>query len=320
MAGNTALAAQFGYKAETTFGTPVTVTDFWPIVRENLDRVEPEGESGAIIANKTVHTADQVNGGPVTVGGDVITELWQLDNDVWLEQLLGSKTGSGTTATPWIFTSSLTGRQGKGMTVQVGRPDIGGTVRAFTYAGCKVSKLTIDVQPGAGEQATAKATWSVIGTAEPATGTALATASYTSGLQPFKFHHLAVTVGGSPVNTRRFSLTIDNRYQPDSRRVVGSKFPLEPLMVDRMMVTGTLDGEFTDLTQYNRFVNKTDVALVATFTSGAKVIAITMNVRAQAGMPMVDGPGVLGQPFPFRALATSAGADSTALSISVAES
>lgn len=141
-------------------------------------------------------------------------------------------------------------------------------------------------------------------------GIAIAAASYPSGIKPLKFNHAAVSIGGASVNAK--SLTISgNNGLDDSRRFLGNQRISEPLEANLREYTGTIELEFTDLTQYRRFVTGSEAALVASFTSGSDSVTITTNVRVDGSTPQVSGREILTQSLPFKCVAS--GADSSAI-------
>lgn len=148
-------------------------------------------------------------------------------------------------------------------------------------------------------------------------GIALATATYPSAIKPLKFNHAAISIGGSSVNAK--SLTISgNNGLDDSRRFLGNQRISEPLESGLREYSGSLELEFTDLTQYRRFVTGSEAALVASFTSGTDSVTITTNVRFDGSTPQVSGREILTQSLPFKCVAS--GADSTAITVALVNS
>src|SRR5687767_8577828 len=131
-------AAQIGYGAEATWGTRVAPTKFVPLVDESLEEDRERLESEGIIAGMSVLGSSQWNGGNVTVSGDIAHELYTEGLDLLLQHMFGGVavlTGTG----PYVRTYKPTpgGIDGKGLTIQVGRPGVGGVVHPFDYVGCK---------------------------------------------------------------------------------------------------------------------------------------------------------------------------------------
>jgi len=306
MATKTGIGAQWGFKAETTWGTAVVVDTFLPLISESIQRTEEFTESEAIIAGRRVLQSDYWNGGNITVEGNISTQLWDTDTRTLLTHMFGTESGAGTAGNPYLYVPE--DMDGLGMTIQIGRPGVGGTVHPFTYEGCKFSGW--EIACSAGEMATLSL--DVVGEAE-ATGTALASASYTASILPFKFSGTTVTVAGTDVGINCTGITIacDNMLSTD-RRFLGTQSIAQPLEMGLREYTGTIDLEFYDLTVYNNFVNRTEVAVVTTFTRGSKTLTLTKNVRLDGVTPNVDGRGILTQSVPYKCIASGT-ADSSAI-------
>ena len=295
------IAAQFGLVAETTYGTAVTVSRFLPFASESLaldiERIEAEG----IRAGRGVLHADDWYAGRRMVEGDFTTEAYDRSTAILFAQALG---GSATTGTGPTYTHTITPAVaslfGRSMTIQVGRPDVGGTVRPFTYTGCKVQSLELSC--AAGELAQLNV--GIVGRNET-TATALATASYAASMRAFTFIQGAVTIGGSAANVKSFTLNIENAYDTD-RLFLGSDLMSEPIINGLTEITGTASMEFESLAQYERYsAGVATFAMVATFTAGAHSMTITLNVRAEPTSVNVSGRDVLQLDLPFKAVGTT---------------
>jgi hypothetical protein len=291
------ISAQWGFVPEVTYGTPVTVTRFLPIRSESVSDTFERIEGDDIIAGAETMRQQQVAAGNVSFGGSVETFLHNRNIAVFFFQALGgnSTTGSG----PYTHVATPADLTGRSMTMQFGRTDLGGTVRPFTYEGVKVRSLTVGASPG--EFATVSMD---ILAEDVKTGTALASATYPTGVKAFRGEDLAVTVGGSPVVVRSFELTIANSLD-DGRRAVGSNLIREPLRNDLVSVTGSLEIEWTDLTHYNRVAGLTYATLNAAFTSAPDSITFACNARFDQADEPIAGRGVIYQTLQFTAVGTS---------------
>lgn len=139
-------------------------------------------------------------------------------------------------------------------------------------------------------------------------GLALGSASLPSDIKPLKFNHGSVTIAGSAVNVKGGSLAGDNGLDAD-RRFLGIETAAEALEADLRTYDGTLDLEFTDLTQYDRFIRGDEVAMVLAFASGANSVTITTNIRYDGAPANVAGKGIVEQSVPFKCVgSTDAGA------------
>jgi hypothetical protein len=197
----TGVVGQFGMKAESTAGTAVTVDKFLPMVSESLNlainTTQGQGVYGTTDALPLESRWTQTTR---TVAGDVEVEC----SDIGMLNLWRAAMG-GSSNSPAVLTGSAyktvlalgdgTGT-GSSLTLQVGRPGLNGTVQPFTVNGAVVTGFEV----GGGVTEPVNATFSFDGW-NSTTGTALATASYSSGAQQFSGADLYVKIGGTPSTT-----------------------------------------------------------------------------------------------------------------------
>lgn len=299
MALKSGLAAQLGVKAETTWGTFVAPTRFYPLISESLtediDRLESEG----IIAGARVLRSEQWAAGNVDVGGDIQTELYQQGMGALLKACFGAVATTG--AGPYTHTFTPGDLTDDHLSVQVGKPDVAGTVQPFSFYGMKVTDWELSMDAGG----LVTLSTSLIGK-QLATSDSLATASYGTGsATPFTFKHASATIAGSAANVKKLTITGSNGLDGD-RRFIGSEYRAEPLEAELREYGGTVDLEFENLTQYNRFRNANEVALVSTISAGASAsLTTTMNVRFDGSTPEVDGRGIVQLSAPYKCIGTS---------------
>lgn len=67
------------------------------------------------------------------------------------------------------------------------------------------------------------------------------------------------------------------------------------------------------MTQYDRFLDGDEAALVLTFDNGTESLVATLNVRFDGESPELSGVELLEQPIPF--VATSSTNDSSAITV-----
>lgn len=302
MAIGTGLAAQFGFIPEGSWNAAGTPNVFLPMISESMGLDIERMESKAILANRQFMTSEQWAPGKRIVGGDVQLELPSVDCGILLHHMLGASSGTTTRAyTP----ASLAG---KGLVTQIGVPDVSGTVRPKTYSGCKIASWQIGC--AAGEIAT----WGLSFIAgNETTATGLATATYNTGAAiPFTFTGATIVIAGTTTPVTKSTVSGDNKLE--RRYFEGSSITSEPLQTGLTEITGSLDIEFgNNYTDYNRFVNATESALVLNFVAGAKSLQMAMNVRYDGTTPKVGGPGIVPQSLPFKAVASTS--DASALTI-----
>ena len=299
MALKSGLAAQLGVKAETTWGTFVAPTRFYPLISESLteeiDRLESEG----IIPGARVLRSEQWAAGNVDVGGSIETELYQQGMGALLKACFGAVSTSG--AGPYTHTFTPGDLTDDHLSVQVGKPDVAGTVQPFSFYGMKVTDWELSMEAGG----LVTLSTSLIGK-QLATSDSLATASFGTGTAtPFTFKHASATVAGGAANVKKLTIQGSNGLDGD-RRFIGSAYRAEPLEAELREYSGTVDLEFESLTQYNRYRDASEVALVATISAGAAAsLTTTMNVRFDGSTPEVDGRGIVQLSAPYKCIGTS---------------
>jgi hypothetical protein len=230
--------------------------------------------------------------------GDLGFELTTRNCGVLLQHCLGSLTTSSVagTSTHTIIPGDLTGL---GLTVQVGRPDRGGTVRPFTYAGTKVKSWEIAVA------ANQNATFGLSVVAQThTTATGLATASYTTASNPFSFVNGSFALATSSLCVRSAKVAGDNSLTTD-RVCIGHNYIEEPVETDLRKLTGELEIEFPDLVHYNRFIAGTEGYMSLSMANGAYSLNLAGNVRTDAATPNVSGRDMIVQTFSFSCVATN---------------
>lgn len=148
MTAPSGLSAQLMLAEESTYGTFVTPARAWDLVSETLqqkiDRIESKGLRGG----RRVLTSQQWVPGKVVVAGDLMLEPDQVSFGVFWKHALGTVVTSGSSGVGFTHTCTPGDLTGKSLTVQVGRPDITGVIRPFSYTGCKVNQWELSCKAG----------------------------------------------------------------------------------------------------------------------------------------------------------------------------
>lgn len=297
---------QLGFVDESTYGTAVTVTKFVEIINESIKLEKERIESQGIRAGR--RTLHRWASGVQRVVGDIELELAPNGTSTLLKHMFGGVATTGA-ADPYTHTYTPGALNGKSLTIQVGRPDVAGTVHPFTYTGCKINEWELSF--AVNEYLKLKA--SIYG-AHETTATALATASYPASYDPFVFSHGSLTIGGSAADVIDGTLAGSNNLLTDRHRISATtpERPKEPLENGKREFTGSLTVDFSTLTDYNRFVNGTEAALVLTFSQSTnRSLVITMNVRFDGETPALGGMETISHALPFKC--TSGTSDAAAI-------
>src|SRR3954465_1580378 len=176
MAIPSGLSAQWGGGDESVYGTPVTVTRFYEFTGDGPVLEIERMESAGLRSGTRVMRSDRWVAGKKNVSGDLELELANKSFGLLLKHMMGGVATAQPDAggNPTVYKHTFTpGDLPTSMTVQMGRPDVGATVRPFTYHGCCVNDWEISCSAGE----IAKLKLSLIGEDED-NSTALATASY----------------------------------------------------------------------------------------------------------------------------------------------
>jgi len=304
------LSAQFGMVDEVTHGVPLTPSRFLEFNNETVEQTIERISSSGLRPNRRVARALQWVAGRVGVGGDIEFDVQTAGFGLLLKHMLGTITSVqpnlGSFPTVWEHTAKVGPLDGKSFTAQITAGDSSGTVRAFTYAGCKVAKWDLDC--GVDGIVTLKVS---IDAASESTVTAVATATYAATAIPLVFTGATFSVGGTATDIQKASLSGDNGLKQDRyfMRATTPASKKEQLEANLRTYSGTLDTEFMDLTLYNRFVNGTQGALTMFFNGPiiagtyAAGLEITLpNVRFDGKGPDVSGDDVIPISLPFVAL------------------
>lgn len=301
--GASGLSGQLMIVDEITYGTYEAPTRGFEFTGEGPVAYEREViESMGIRAGRRLQS--RFAQGVQRIAGDLTMELAPQGFGLWLKHIFGGVVTSG--SGPYVHTFTPGTLTGKSLTVQLGRPDVGATVRPFSYLGCKVTEAELSAQVN--EYAMLDV--SLYGAHED-TGQSLAVASYPATLTPFVFTQGVLSVAGSNVDVRNFTLHFDNALLIDRHfiRSTTPERPKEPLEGGFRQVTGSFEADFESLTAYNRYINATQAALVLTFTAAPHSLVITMNTRFDGSTPGINSlEEIVAQTMEFKALSTTSDA------------
>lgn len=300
MSIRTGLKAQLGIAAESTWGTYVAPTRFLEFVSESMAAEIQRLESVGLRAGQRVLRSDRWIPGRKTVAGDLTFETQTTGLGILFSNMFGGVATANPSAGVYEHTFTP-GDLPIGMSVQVGKPSIDGTVRPFSYVGCRCASWSLS---GTVDELGAL-TMSIVARDEDL-GQSLGSPTYPSN-DLLGFVEASVDLGGGPIPVRSFEINGDNGLVSD-RGVLGSALHAEHLEGTGRTYDGTIDAHYVDLTDYNRFVNGTEATLLARFVgpeiSGGldSEILVTANVRSDGSTPVVSGPEEIPLNIPFKVI------------------
>lgn len=303
------------FKKETTYGTAVPVERFLEFTSESLelDRAYHQGEGmrpGSRVARsqKRVLTREGA-------AGDITQEVMTKGFGALFELALG-------VATPWaeveadsgVFQSVFTLAKDDFLpsaTIQKGVPRLPtatapGGVDAFTFAGCQVSSLELEMS----SEGVLTATTSWVGGRGVDTTTPYVTSAgkYPQGCELFSFVNATLVLGGTVTmptdttlstggqvagNIRECSVSIDQALDDNGRNLGSGGERSRPAAVGMAEITGSLTIEYDTTVITEAVLEQHGLALVLTFEGPTPIGATTYRPVVQVVIPEIKLEGDL---------------------------
>ena len=302
MAIRSGLAAQLGIGVETTWGTAVTPTRFYEFTDESLALSIERIESAGLRAGNRTLRSDRYVVGQKAVEGTVSMDMTAENSALLFQHALGTATTTTLSGSAKQHACTLSDPYALGLTLEVGRPGNDGTVRAFTYNGCKISGFTLSNSTN--ELLTGE--FNFVGKDE--TTGSITSASYPASQELLSFAGATISVAGSSYECKEASVEVDLGLDAE-RYILGSQTINAPVAAGMTEITGTVTAEFKDLTAYQRFTNNTTASLTMAWVGSAitgtykRGITVSMPVcRFDGATPNVGGPEILEQELTYKAL------------------
>jgi hypothetical protein len=279
-----AMDHQLGLKAESTYGTAVTVDRFFEYESESIEESYGRTEGDPLRVGSSFVRNDRFTPYFSGASGSIELAVMTKGAGILLQHMMGGLATTGPAETV-VYTHTATEGTllGKSLTVQVNRPlHPAGTNQAFTYEGGKVTDWEIKNSVDENLMLALGMDFENV-----ATGTALATASYPSGMENFTWAGGVVTVGGVAFDITEIAIKGDNGLDVDRRQIRGLTDKKEPTS-SRREATFSLKADFDSLTQRNRAAALTRAgalaAIVATWT-GPTILGSTIYPTFQVTIP-----------------------------------
>ncbi len=273
----------------TGYGNYVAPTRFLEFDSEGLNLVQQYQASKSLRSGNVVQRADRQFTDRKGIAGDVSFDVVSKGFGLIFKHMMGTPvitTPSGGTLTR-DHTYTIGDLWNKSLTVQVGRPDTGGTVQPFSYTGCKVTDwelsnaidgfLSLKVTLDGKDETTAQT---------------LGAASYAASAELLNFTGGQIQIAGGNVDVNKFTLKGKTGLETGRYFLRSSSLKKEPIRINMVDITGEVDLEFNSLTDYNRFVNATAtnaVQMIATWTGS--LIEGALNYQMKATLPAVRFDG-----------------------------
>jgi hypothetical protein len=252
-----------GFADESVYGTYVAATKFLRPASIGL-KGEQSRKVKELLGQPSISTSfasvKKVSGS-IKVPG-YITGLEKL-----FKHAIGGVVDAG--AGPYTHTYSPAAALPVGLSFHVNRDSASLTgSSAFKYFGCQISKLSFSQ----GVDDLLEVALDIAG--QDWGNLAVETPTFPADTF-FDYAGLVVNVGGSPWVVKGFDLELDNNLATD-RHQLGSRIVRGMGRKGPRRISGKISKEFESLTEYQTFLNLTNVAIVATWTSGTASLAITL--------------------------------------------
>lgn len=332
MAIGSGLGSQLMYAEESVVGTEVIPTRAIEFLSESLTYDITWLDGSALKAGQTFKRVGRTSQSRFSVSGDFNVEALDKGLGLLLKHAMGATSGPTQIATSGAYRQIHTpgDKTGLGLTIQVGRPQPNGTVRAHTYRGCKIVGWEFSCSDN--EIGTWK--FDLDGWHE-SVSTALAVASYATNMTPFTFADseaftlggtaatasgLMTVTGGVAVATLVKGITISAETPLATERygLGNSGVKREQIQNDWSGITIEFDGEYTDRVElYDVMLANTTKSLEVAFTHGDagggnpfKLGFIFPAVKIKEAAPNVGGPDIVEQSTSLEAYDDESGTNS----------
>lgn len=304
------LAHSFGFIPEVTYGTYLAPTRWIEDQSFGLKKVKNTYQGGGMAAGRLVRLGARRVVTSKAAAGAVKLEVPSKSFGHLLNGLMGG------TVTPvqqaataaYLQTHPLADPVGKMYTMQAGIPDLAGTVRPYSFLGCKI--MAMEFTCGIDEPLMVTVDVDARDVTEAQT---IAAPSFPA-TNIFHFGQSAVKVGtfGAEAlvdGVRKMTIRIERAKRTDRFYQGNLGLKSEPIINAWSVTSGTIEADYLDKTVWaDRFAADTSTSLVWEFVGPliASTFFETFRIRVpmiffNGDTPTVDGPDVVSGSFAFEA-------------------
>lgn len=309
MAIGSGLGASLGFAPEVTYGTYVAPTRWLESSSPALRKVKNTMQGGAMAAGRYARAGRQRNVTTKGATGSIGMEVYSKGMGLLLNTLMGGTatvTQQGATAA-YLQSHPVGDPYGKMLSIQSGVPDLGGTVRPYTFLGSKITSM--EFACGVDENLTVSMEVDARDVTEAET---LAAPSYATGVNVFHFAQMAVKLGtygaeASVDGVRKLTLRISRPMRTDRYYAGGAGLKSQPVLNDYLDISGTVEVDYLTKADFaDRFASDSSTALVWEFVGPLIASTFYETFRIKVPMiffdgdtPAVNGPDIVTGSFPF---------------------
>lgn len=294
--------AQLGVAEEVTPGTIVVPSRFTDFNDESIVATYGRVESKGLRAGRLYRDDARFTTYPEGASGDVNVEVGSKGFGLLLKHMLGAVATGGSAGTGFTHTASPATLFGRSLTLQVGRPFYDDSVVSpFTYAGCKVTDW--ELSNSAQNNLMCKLGIDAI---REDTTTALAAASYATGIENLSWVGGTITVAGTQVDVTEAKVSGDNKLRTNRRYLRSNPQKKEQVAEDFRGGAFSFKCDFDSLAHRNRVASTSAAGAVAqavlkwqgltAIVAGVfPTLTVTLNARFDKWAATVGGPDPLDQ-------------------------
>ena len=304
---STQLDQNFQLAEESTYGTFVAPTRAFEAKGDDFKREQEDLPSVGMRPGMQGKGSDRLKTIEMGATGTLTFDVLNKGFGLLLQAMLGTASGP-TVVTGAAYQSTFataTSDPGLSFSCQMQRVDTGDTLRPFSYLGCVVTGWKLSHAVGGLLEAEINFDGRQTVTSESA-----AAATSPASASTYDWTQLTATIGGSEFCIEDMELSADLGMKTDRRLMCsGGGLKKQPRRNAVPTITGALNGEFEDLTEYNLWTAGTLSEIVFTWTgeeilSGHNYsITVTLPNCKFTGdaNPVSSLDDITKQPMPFEA-------------------
>lgn len=310
MAVRSGIAGQVGIAAESTYGTYVAPTKFVYVNKADLKKVKNvEQGQAASGAGRLIELSSHRVTTTKAAEGSLEFELVNKTMGLLMQSLMGTSVTpvqQGATAA-YLQTHTLADNFGKALTVQVGIPDLSGTVNPYSYLGCKVKGADFSFELD--KIATVTLDLDARDVTEAQT---LSAASFSTSVRPFVGTDGTFKIGtygaeASVSGVTKVNVKIERPLYTDGFYFGQSGLKGEPVQNGPVKISGTITANLLDKTVFaDKFAADTGFSLVLELVGPliASTYYHTFRIALPAcyldgDTPTLEGQEIVSGDFPF---------------------
>ena len=279
-----AMDFQCGFGDETVYGTAPAMSRFFEYDKESIHATAGRTEGDPLRVGSGYARSDRFTPYIEGAAGSLDMAVTTKGFGFFLKHMLGTVTTTGPAeVVAYTHTGTEGSLLGRSLSMQLNRPfNPSGTNQPFLYRGGKITDWTLSNSVDGNLLLSLGLDFMQVDTA-----TALATATYPTGMDNFTWAGGAITVGGTAFDLTEFSLKNTSGLAVDRRQIRANTDKKEPT-ASRREGSFSLKADFDTMAQRNRVVASTRAGALATLTAvwnGPTLLGTTLFPQVAVTVP-----------------------------------